>query len=181
MMANRLFMEPVKRGLQALYRGTLYGMQLLICLLLVLYLAYKLFERQHMLDVLPAQLEPSSLVLLGGESGLREGCGVTVWRMSAQTSRALQQDALRFLAAARQARGYSDAYHSFEPWRPSPLPDEFGSDGGWLPLSCASPSERLERVINLAMQSPGSFYSSKPEGVLLLIPAEGLIVFGYNG
>lgn len=181
MTTHRLSMESSKRGLKALYRGTVYGLQLLIWLLLGLYLAYKLFERQHMVDVLPASLEPTSVLLIDGESGVREGCGVAVWRMSAHTRLALHQDALGFLAQARQARGYSEPYYRFEPWQPSPVPDELNSDGGWLSLACASPSERLEQLINVAMQSPGSFYSIKPEGILLLIPAQGLIVFGYYG
>jgi hypothetical protein len=31
------------------------------------------------------------------------------------------------------------------------------------------------------MQAPGAFYSIKHEGLLLLIPDEGLIVSGYDG
>lgn len=171
----------MKPCLRAAYRGLVYALQLLIGLLLCLYLAYKLCERQHMIAALPAQLEPASVLLIGGESGLREGCGAAVFRLSKATRRALQQDATGLLAQARQARGYDEQYYSYGPWQATPVPDRYFSEGGWLALSCAEPDHRLSRRIQLAMQRPGAFYSSKAEGLLLVLPAEGLLVFGYDG
>lgn len=169
------------RYLRAAYRGLVYGLQLLIGLLLCLYLTFKLFERQHLIEVLPAQLEPASVLLIGGESGLREGCGAAVFRLSKQTRARVQQGGLTFLQMARQARGYTDDYHSFEPWQATPLPASYNDESGWLSLGCAGAGEDLQQRIYQAMQHPGAFYSSKREGMLLVIPAEGLLVFGYNG
>ena len=49
--------------------------------LLCLYLVFKLYERSHFIDVLPAAIEPAGVVLISGQSGFREGCGVAVFRL----------------------------------------------------------------------------------------------------
>ncbi|WP_137974791.1 hypothetical protein [Pseudomonas sp. F(2018)] len=148
--------------------------------LLCLYLMFKLFERSHFIDALPAAIEPGGVVLISGESGFREGCGVAVFRLSGETRDALNNSGLAALGEARQARGYADDYYHFEAWQSTPvLAGEISE--GWPPLACADADEDLERRILLAMQSPGSFHARKHEALLLVLPAEGLIVFGYFG
>jgi hypothetical protein len=148
--------------------------------LLCLYLVFKLFERSHFIDVLPAAIEPAGVVLISGQSGFREGCGVAVFRLSGATRSALKNSGLVALSEANQARGHADDYHHYEPWQNTPvLAGEISE--GWPPLSCADADEELERRILLAMQSHGSFYTRKDEALLLVLPAEGLIVFGYFG
>ncbi|MBC9248981.1 hypothetical protein A9179_01705 [Pseudomonas alcaligenes] len=159
----------------------LYRAVLLHCwLLLVLYLGFKFVERQFSIASLPASIEPAGVVLIGGESGLREGCGVVVLRMAPALQRRLARQGLAALEEARQARGYPDeAYYSYAPWQPTPVPDEDSQVA--LGLNCAEADEALSQRINRAQNSPGAFYSSKDEGLLLVIPEEGLIVFGYFG
>lgn len=159
-----------------LYRGLL-----LHCwLLLVLYLGFKVAERQSSIAALPASIEPTGLVLIGGESGLREGCGVAVWRMSAAMRQRLASHGLAALAEARQARGHADEhYYRYEPWQPTPVPESTSQVA--LGLSCAGADDALTQRISRAEGRPGAFYSRKDEGLLLVIPAEGLIVFGYFG
>ena len=114
-------MNPLTSALyvvaQLLYRAVL----LWFCLLLLLYLGYKLAERSYAIDALPAPLEVDGLVLVGGESGFREGCGVAVLRMSPALRARLQREGLAALQQARQARGYADDdYYRYEPWQALP-------------------------------------------------------------
>ena len=74
-------MNPLTSALyvvaQLLYRAVL----LWFCLLLLLYLGYKLAERSYAIDALPAPLEVDGLVLVGGESGFREPVRTETGRM----------------------------------------------------------------------------------------------------
>ena len=159
-----------------LHRAVLLSCWVLLCL----YLVFKLYERSHFIDVLPAAIEPVGVVLISGQSGFREGCGVAVFRLSVATRSALENSGLVALNEANQARGHADDYHRYESWKSTPvLAGEISE--GWPPLSCADADEDLERRILLAMQSSGSFYTRKDEALLLVLPAEGLIVFGYFG
>lgn len=159
-----------------LHRAVLLHCWALLCL----YMMFKLYERSHFIDVLPAAVEPAGVVLVGGESGFREGCGVAVFRLSGATRNTLKSSGLAALGEANQARGYADDYHRYEPWQSTPvLVGEISE--GWPPLSCANADEELESRILLAMQSSGAFYTRKDEALLLVLPAEGLIVFGYFG
>lgn len=172
----------VLRRVAGIFGNTLlFSLHLFFGLLLCLYLSYKVAERQFTIDALPVGIEPSSVVLLSGESGGREGCGAAVFRLSGYTCKRLLQEGAAFLESARQARGYGSSYYSYEPWQETPVPDGFTSEGGWPLLWCAGIDARLAIRIHTAMQAPGAFYSIKPEGLLLLIPDEGLIVSGYDG
>lgn len=159
-----------------LYRGLL-----LYCwLLLVLYLGFKFAERQFSIAALPAGIEPASVVLISGESGFREGCGVAVFRLAPALRQRLAMQGLAALQGARQARGHADApYYSYAAWQRTPVSEPDSQVA--LGLSCAGADEALTQRINRAQGSPGAFYSSKDEGLLLVIPQEGLIVFGYFG
>lgn len=159
---------------QLLYRAVL----LWFCLLLLLYLGYKLAERSYAIDALPAPLEVDGLVLIADESGLREGCGVAVLRMSPALRARLQREGLAALQEARQARGYAD-YYRYEPWQALPAPGEGDMLSPiFLGLQCADADDELSARIGRASQG---YYTTKHEGALLVLPREGLIVFGYFG
>lgn len=162
-----------------LYRAFLLG----LWLLLLFYLAYKLAERSDAIDALPAQLEEDGVVLIAGESGLREGCGVAVLRMAPALRVRLQREGLRALQGVDQARGYAHDYYRFEPWQATPIVDDEGADISpiFLGLQCADADDELTSRIGRASQEEGGYYSEKDEGALLLLPREGLIVYGYFG
>ena len=162
-----------------LYRAFL----LWLWLMLLLYLAFKFGERSHAIDALPAQLEVDGLVLVGGESGIREGCGVAVLRMSPALRLRLQREGLAALQDARQARAHpGDDYYRYGPWHPLPARAEADPLAPvFLGLQCADADDGLTERIGRASQAAGGYYSSKEEGALLLLPREGLIVFGYFG
>lgn len=155
-------------------------MMLFAWLLLCGYLVFKLVEREQMIQALPAGIEPSGTKLIAGETGFREGCGAAIFGLSSDTRQRLQREGLAFLEAARQSRGHTDDYYAFGQWRSTPLEFTADVDGGWRALWCAGNGPLIRRV-NLAVQRPGGFYSEKPEGILVVLPDEGLIVFGYDG
>lgn len=169
-----------RRLLRGIARGLLYSLQTLLALLLVIYLLFKGFEREHFRQALPAQIEPAGLILIDGMSGFREGCGVAVWRLSEATAAGLRQQGLGYLQSARQARGYAEPYYRYGPWRATPLSEAQSMDG-WLPLGCADAPAALQEQILRGAQGGQGYYSEKDEAVLLVLPAERLIVFAYNG
>lgn len=149
-------------------------------LILLLYLAYKMSERPFMLRALPAAVEVQGVEWIAGESGLREGCGVAIFRLAPSMQQRLQARGLAALDGARQARGHSEDYYHYQAWQATPVLNNLGSDG-WLALSCGDLPQDLEQRINNALAQPGSYFAGKDEGVLLVLPAEGLAVYGYNG
>lgn len=162
-----------------LYRAVL----LVLWLLLLIYLVFKMSERSDAIDSLPAQLEVDGVVLIGSESGIREGCGVAVLRMSPTLRTRLLREGLGVLHDARQARGYTSAYHHFAPWQPTPTAgdEDEAISPIFLGLQCVDADEELAARIGEAARAKGGYYSTKPEGALLLLPREGLIVLGYFG
>lgn len=153
-------------------------------LLLLLYVSYKLAERSQAIEALPEQLEVDGVVLVGGKSGFREGCGVAVLRMSSDMRVRLRREGLAMLQEARQARGYPDRhYYRYQPWQATPIEALAGDSGSpiMLGLHCADADDELTSRIGRASQEEGGYYSEKDEGALLLLPREGLIVYGYFG
>lgn len=172
--------ERILKLMRVLGWGLLAMAQALLTLLLVFYLGFKGMEREHFRQVLPGRIEPAGLVLIDGISGFREGCGVAVWRLGEASAAGLRREGLAYLRDARQARGHDDAYHGYGPWQATPLPEAQNSEG-WLPLGCADAEPALQERILRAAQAPGGYYSEKPEGVLLVLHGERLIVYGYDG
>lgn len=165
------------------WRRTLRVLQFLAVLwcslMLGLYLSYKVVERQWMIRSLPAAIEPRGVVLLADDGGFRESCGAAVFRLSGDTAQQVQAHGLQYLDQARQARRNNDRYGHFEQWQQTPL--DIDVDEGLIGLSCAEPDKDLQRRIYQAAGRPGSFYAKKDDGLLLVLPSEGLIMFGYSG
>lgn len=176
-------MSQVRTVLWMIARLLYRAFMVWLWLLLLLYLAYKLAERSHAIDALPAQLEVDGVVLVGGESGFREGCGVAVLRMLPAMRVLLQREGLAALQNALQARGHPEEnYYRYGPWRPTPIEvDVEGHTPIMLGLQCADADDELTRRISRTSQQEGGYYSEKDEGALLLLPREGLIVYGYFG
>ena len=177
-------MSQAKTVLWVIGRLLYRGLMLWLWLLLLLYVSYKLFERRDAIAALPAQLEVDGVVMIGGESGFREGCGVVVLRMSSDMRVRLRREGLVMLQEARQARGYPDRHHyRYQPWQATPI-EVLEADSGspiMLGLDCADADDDLTSRIGRASREEGGYYSERNEGILLLLPREGLIVYGYFG
>ncbi|MEH6420092.1 hypothetical protein [Pseudomonas sp. CGJS7] len=136
-----------------------------------------------MASVIPEPLGISHPILIEGESGFREGCGVAIFRMDRSTARAIEQQGLRFFDDVRHSRGFDDPYHTFEPWRPTPNPSDVIDDQSLLSLglTCADADKTLTDELETAVREPGNFFANGPEKVLVVFPKKRLIVLAYFG
>lgn len=148
-----------------------------VAIYLGLYLGYLKIERDAMLDALPAALEVDGVEWIDSQSGWREGFGGAVFRLTPAARQRLQEQGLQVLATAVQARGYTGDYYHYQPWQPTPA--DVGE--GWSGLTSGEMPAELERRISRGRNNPGGYITGKPEGTLLVLPGEGLVVFAYNG
>jgi len=152
----------------------------LLVFLLIPFISYKTFQYYWFAKILPAQIEVTYPLSLGTESGLiREGCGVAVFKVSKTTLLEIQNGGLAFLNKATKSRGYSKPYYQFEQWQESPVPPNWVRQGAWF--MCSEPSTILTEEIIKAAKESGSYYTTKPEGQLFIIPSLGYVVLSYNG
>ena len=140
------------------------------------------WERAHFRKILPEEIETAGTLLISGETGLREGCGTAIFRLSKATLKSIEDHGLSFFDRALKSRGHSDRYHTFEPWNKTPLPSAWVRDGGlWGGLYCAELTSPLVQKLRTAGKSKGGFYTTKPEGELVVFPDLGIVVFTYWG
>ena len=159
------------------------------------WLGYALFETNFYRRALPEQLEITGLATTGSDFNpllllvpmRHEACGAVVFQMSQHTVDAIAKNGAAFFETARQGRGYSKGhplshYYSYEPWQETPLPSGWIGDGIWsLGLHCARLDRALVQRMAAAAREPGSYYTTKSEAQLVVIPRLKLIVFTYFG
>ncbi len=165
-------------GLAKLFKKGYFGTIFVIVLTPIV--AYEVFQYHWFSQVIPKQLEITYPISIGEESGFREGCGAAVYKLSDKTIEKIQKNGLKFFEGARQGRGYQfDNYYTYEAWKVTPVPKGWVSEGSWIP--CGTIRESVHREIILAAKRPGSFYTTKHEGKLVVIPSLGCVVFSFFG
>jgi hypothetical protein len=136
-------------------------------------------------DVLPPSIEVTALVSARERTGLvREGCGGIIFQLSEPTVAAIERQGLAFFAGATQARGHSlpsDSYYRYAQWRETPVPAGWLSDGLPPSFNCMDNERAVDAAILEALKSPGSYFTTKPEAMLLVIPKREIAVFAYAG
>ncbi len=152
---------------------------------LVVALAWRFWELQSYVGVLPASIEVTDTLAIDGQSGFREGCGAAVFRLSKDTAESIKKNPLATLANARQARNDGSANHAFSEWIETPhkvTDDGLSLKDRWLNgIHCAKLPGELASSIYRALEAPGSYYATDAEGGLIVIPEADLIVFSYEG
>lgn len=149
------------------------------------FLAYKAFQYYWYAQVLPAKIEIAYPVAVGDESYFAEGCGVAVYKLSAKSLDAINKHGLEFFRDATHARGYADpsdskyGYYTYEPWKQTPVPARWTSEGTWF--MCSVVSLQLEKEIVAAATKGGAYYTVQEEGQLLVVPSLGYVVFSFFG
>ena len=115
-----------------------------------------------------------------------ESCGGALFRLSQTTLDAIADQGLAFFDNARQGRGYKQgrdrnwSYYHYQPWQETPAAPDWTSEGMWIGLHCLQLGD-LAIEIRDAARMPGSYYTTKSEAELLVVPALGLAVFTFFG
>lgn len=151
-------------------------------LMLVVYLACKLFQWQWYLGALPVQIEVDGVVSIADSGGIREGCGAAVFALSRGTLDRLQDEGIAALADARQGRERTGAYTAFGAWRETPSTGREGeADLHLSGMDCGGLDEALQQRVFGALAQPGSYYASASESSLIVIPSLQIVVFSFFG
>lgn len=150
------------------------------------YVAWRVWETAWYEGLIPAEIEISGTVLIDGQSGFREGCGVAIFKLKDPMVARIRSSGLTVLTEAHEARSQpGNQYFRFGVWKETPY--VFAGDGltladRWLTgMGCASMDQELRQSIEQAMNMRGSFYSASSESGLLVIPQLGLVVLAYDG
>jgi hypothetical protein len=115
-----------------------------------------------------------------------EACGGALFYLAHATRDAIEKQGIAYFADALQGRGYPEGsrrafYYHYETWKETPVPHDWVSEGMWVGLHCMDLQKDLARQIVDAAKVPGSYFTTKDEGQLLVIPSLGLVVFTYFG
>ncbi len=170
-------------ALEKLYKNGYF--KIIFVILLSPFFAYEAFQYYWYSLVLPPQIQITYPVSIGDETYFLEGCGVAVFKVSDKTIESIQKEGLKFFDGATQGRGYTKPsersyyYHTYKNWKETPVPYSWVSEGSWFKCSVIRPD--VAREIVKAAKLPGSFYTIKPEGELLVIPSLRYVVFSYYG
>jgi hypothetical protein len=151
-----------------------------------IYGAFRVWETTWYKGLIPAAIEIDKTILIDGQSGFREGCGVAIFTLSDAETARIRSAGLDALADAHDARSHPwRRYFRFGEWKETPYAitgDGTSRNDTWLVgMECADISEKLRKQINIAMGIQGSFYSNSRESGLIVIPSLGLIVLSYEG
>jgi hypothetical protein len=159
----------------------------------LLYLGYKVVATNFYQRALPAALITEGLATTGSDVGVLslllpirpEACGGAIFHLADQSVTGIAQAGLAFFQNAVEGRGYPQGhrlhyFYRYKPWRETPVPHAWTSDGMWPGLACVRASAALAEAILKAAREPSSYYTTKPSAELLVIPRLKLVVFTYT-
>ena len=152
-----------------------------ILILIILHVAWSVYEYFWYSSLIPAKIGIAYAINISGQSGFREGCGAAIFRLTNATADATSRKGIDFFNDAIYSRRSKDPYYTYRSWKETPVPNTWTSEGTWPGLACSSASSSLLSQILLAASKKGSYYSSKDEAEILVIPSLKLVVFSYFG
>ena len=173
--------------------------KIIASIIITVYVACSVFKYYWYSGFIPAKIEITYAIHIGGVSGIiREGCGAAIFRLSDATadgisrkgldffndalySRKSKDKGLDFFNDALYSRNSKDRYHTYSSWKETPVPSSWTSEGAWPGLGCSGASRSLLSQILLPASKKGSYYSSKHEAWIVVIPSFKLVVFSYFG
>ncbi|MHC0065334.1 hypothetical protein ACWATR_20950 [Nostoc sp. UIC 10890] len=164
----------MKKGLKII-------ISIIFSIIITVYLAWSAFNYYWFRDLIPAKIGITYAIHIGGESGLLEGCGAAIFRLSNATADAISREGLDFFNDAIYSRKSKERRYTYSSWKETPVPNSWTSEVSWPGLGCSGASRSLFSQILLAASKKGSYYSSKDEAEILVIPSFKLVVFSYFG
>lgn len=171
---------------------------LLAVLVLTPYGAWKFYQRQFMLSVVPQALKVQSIAYRLEESwGFGPGgneAGIRFYPLPADIATAIAAQGIAYLnhlpantdQASREWRGIYEQWHETpilgDHWRVNAatgrlnITDYICAYGFCIDIA----PERLQQA-NEIISKPGSFYARSRSGMIVVCPAQRLVLFFYNG
>jgi hypothetical protein len=153
---------------------------------------YSIMEARWFDGMLPAALQTKGSAIVRHDASLfaiilsvrYKSCGGATYGLSRRTLSAIDSQGLAFFAQARRSRAVTHRRAglplAYQPWRPTPVPPEWTSEGMWLGLACMGWTWS-RNAIYAAARGPGSYYTTTDNAQLLVIPSLGLAVFTFRG
>ena len=160
--------------------------------LVCLWLFYSIMESRLFEGMLPAVLQTTGFATIGRDASLFEiigllrykSCGGATYSLTRRTLTAIDTQGLAFFAQARRSRAASNRraglQFAYEPWRETPVPPEWTSDGMWSGLACMGWTWSRRDIYDAA-RAPGSYYTNTDNAQLLVLPRLGLAIFTFRG
>ncbi len=156
--------------------------KIITSIIITVYVACSVFKYYWYSGSIPAKIGITYAIHIGGVSGIiREGCGAAIFRLSDATADAISRKGLDFFNDAIYSRKSKDRYYTYSSWKETPVPNSWTSEGTWPGLGCSGASRSLLSQILPAASKKGSYYSSKDEGWIVVIPSFKLVVYSYFG
>lgn len=128
-------------------------------------------------QAIPHQFELLEVLHHDEVSGLREGCGFAIFRLSDKDLARIRSHGMAHLETARLGRD-GNPYHQYQPWSATPAPDNEHLFRG---QSCTGDPPELLQQAQQAADKQGAFFTTGHEQDLVVIPALGILVYSYNG
>jgi hypothetical protein len=153
----------------------------IISIIITVYVAWSAFNYYWYSDLIPAKIGITYAIHIGEERSFLKGCGAAIFRLSDATVDDISRKGIDFFNDAIYSRKSRARRYTYSSWKETPVPNSWTSEGTWLGLSCSGASRSLLSQILLAASKKGSYYSSKDEARILVIPSFKLVVFSYFG
>lgn len=148
--------------------------------------AYFLILSAHYRQYLPPFVEIESNVYAGDSiGGFVEGCGVGIFKLSANTSAEISSKGVSFLNQNSKSNSGNDAHAEFSDWRETPhtasIYEQVTAPERWYAeSSCAEVPVSLGTAINRSLRQKGSFYAATSTSEVLIIPSLKVAIFSHN-
>ncbi|MES2038315.1 MAG: hypothetical protein V4495_10775 [Pseudomonadota bacterium] len=162
------------------------------------YLAFKLYERQFMLEAVPDALDVSSITYSKEESwGFGPGgneAGIRLYPMPENISQDIKKRGVEFfrdMPANKNQQGRSSRGR-YEDWAVTPIQptDRWGTnkESGRMDICdqiCGDAfgvdvKPAVQEVVNAIINSPGSYYAYGRTGLIIVSPEKNLVIYFYS-
>jgi hypothetical protein len=150
-------------------------------IIITVYAVWSVFSYYWYSGAIPLKVGITYAIHISGQSGFREGCGAAIFRLSDATADAISRKGIDFFNDVIYSRKSKERYYTYKSWKETPVPNSWTSEGAWPGLSCSTVSRPLLSQILLAASNKGSYYSSKDEAWIVVVPNLKLVVFSYFG
>jgi hypothetical protein len=144
---------------------------------------YKMYEDNWYRGFLPNEIEISNTVLISVETGITDGCGVAIFKLTDDSIQLLSEKGLDALKSALHSRarfGYYDVHYSYDAWSKTPLRSKDPNQREiWkYGMYCARQDikNKFGSSITKALEEDKSYYTNG----IIVFPDLGLVMFSYG-